>query len=270
MKYERMAREQEQSQSQVQAATSFPPVVSTVPATSDRMTREIQHAPASKPPATSHAQRNDAVETPSTAGTQASSAKGSQVDASDTYNGDVADRYSWAQTTTDVDVKVSLPAGVKASQIKVSFQPKHLRATVNTGGEESTLLEGELSERIRPSECMWSKDGDRLQLSLEKHNDFMWKSVFIGGKEIDLNKIDNTRQLSDYDDDVQSGVRKAMYDQEQRMKGLPTSDEQKTLGTLQKAWDAEGSPFKGTPFDPSVLNLSGSNLGGMPPDLNPS
>jgi hypothetical protein len=28
---------------------------------------------------------------------------------------------------------------------------------------------------------------------------------------------------------------------------------------LKKAWDAEGSPFKGQPFDPSKLNLSGFN-----------
>ena len=26
---------------------------------------------------------------------------------------------------------------------------------------------------------------------------------------------------------------------------------------LRKAWDAEGSPFKGTPFDPSALNMGG-------------
>jgi len=32
---------------------------------------------------------------------------------------------------------------------------------------------------------------------------------------------------------------------------------------LKKAWDAEGSPFKGQPFDPSKLNLQGG--GGMPP-----
>ena len=26
---------------------------------------------------------------------------------------------------------------------------------------------------------------------------------------------------------------------------------------LRKAWDAEGSPFKGTPFDPSKINFKG-------------
>ena len=27
--------------------------------------------------------------------------------------------------------------------------------------------------------------------------------------------------------------------------------------TLKKAWDADGSPFKGTPYDPSLVNTSG-------------
>ena len=33
---------------------------------------------------------------------------------------------------------------------------------------------------------------------------------------------------------------------------------------LRKAWDAEGSPFKGTPFDPSAINMSGGvgDMGG--------
>ena len=31
---------------------------------------------------------------------------------------------------------------------------------------------------------------------------------------------------------------------------------------MQKAWNAEGSPFAGTPFDPSKINLPG----GIPPD----
>lgn len=39
--------------------------------------------------------------------------------------------------------------------------------------------------------------------------------------------------------------------------GLPSTDEEKQYDVLKKAWDAEGSPFKGTPFDPSKLNLGG-------------
>lgn len=48
-----------------------------------------------------------------------------------------------------------------------------------------------------------------------------------------------------------------MYEQQRKMQGLPTTDEEKQYEALKQAWDAEGSPFKGTPFDPSKLNLSG-------------
>ena len=48
-----------------------------------------------------------------------------------------------------------------------------------------------------------------------------------------------------------------MYDQQRKQQGLPTSDEEKQLEALQKAWNAEGSPFKGQPFDPSKFNLGG-------------
>jgi hypothetical protein len=44
------------------------------------------------------------------------------------------------------------------------------------------------------------------------------------------------------------------------MQGLPTTDEEKQIEMLKKAWDAEGSPFKGQPFDPSKFNLSGGNM----------
>ena len=35
---------------------------------------------------------------------------------------------------------------------------------------------------------------------------------------------------------------------------------------LKKAWDAEGSPFKGTPFDPSRLNIGGGGEN-VPPQM---
>ena len=35
---------------------------------------------------------------------------------------------------------------------------------------------------------------------------------------------------------------------------------QKVHDILREAWDAEGSPFKGQPFDPSVVNVSPSGM----------
>lgn len=50
-----------------------------------------------------------------------------------------------------------------------------------------------------------------------------------------------------------------MYEQQRKQMGLPTTEEEQQMEMLKKAWDAEGSPFKGQPFDPSKFNLPGSN-----------
>ena len=45
----------------------------------------------------------------------------------DSFNGAVTDKYSWAQTHTDVDVKVLLPKFVKKSRdIEVQIKPDKL------------------------------------------------------------------------------------------------------------------------------------------------
>lgn len=37
--------------------------------------------------------------------------------------------------------------------------------------------------------------------------------------------------------------------------GQPTSDQIKQQELLRKAWDAEGSPFKGQAFDPNIVQF---------------
>lgn len=44
--------------------------------------------------------------------------------------------------------------------------------------------------------------------------------------------------------------------------GLPSSDDIKNEDLLRAAWDADGSPFKGQPFDPSKVNFGGSPMPG--------
>ena len=63
---------------------------------------------------------------------------------------------------------------------------------------------------------------------------------------------------------TQGAIRKIMFDQDQKRRNLPTSDEMQNEDMLRKAWDAEGSPFKGTPFDPKMVNFSGGAGAGAP------
>jgi len=44
--------------------------------------------------------------------------------------------------------------------------------------------------------------------------------------------------------------------QNNTMQTIIDPEQTKTLERLKKAWDAEGSPFKGQPFDPSMVRMS--------------
>merc|ERR1719502_850035 len=110
---------------------------------------------------------------------------------------------------------------------------------------------------------MYVMESGVVQVTLVKLRETWWKNVIEGEPEIDTQKVDSVRSINEYDEETQAGIRKIMFDQDQKRKGLPTSDQIKNEDMLRKAWDAEGSPFKGQPFDPSVLNMSGGGMGGM-------
>ena len=51
-------------------------------------------------------------------------------------------------------------------------------------------------------------------------------ALFLGDTEIDKQSIDTTQHVHDFDQQTQADIRKVMYDQQQKMMGKPTSDEQ--------------------------------------------
>ena len=101
------------------------------------------------------------------------------------------------------------------------------KLSLESGFNKRTLIDGELTNRIKVEESMWSLEpGKHILINLEKCQHKWWTSVVIGGKEIDKQSIDTTQNVHDFDEQTQSDIRKVMYDQQQKMMGKPTSDEQ--------------------------------------------
>ncbi|CAK0890487.1 unnamed protein product [Prorocentrum cordatum] len=169
-----------------------------------------------------------------------------------TWNGAATDKYYWSQSLREVTVEVEV-GECTAKDIQVDLTATRL--CVKCKG--STVLEGKLHEKVVTEETMWHLDGNRqLVLSLEKHRDMWWKCVLEGDPEIDTTKVESTRKMEEYDGETQGAIRKIMFDQNQKLQGRPTSDQLRTADIMKDAWNAPGSPFRGTDFDPSLLNLS--------------
>merc|ERR1719436_1362677 len=104
---------------------------------------------------------------------------------------------------------------------------------------------------------MWHLDDNKVVLSLEKQRETWWKCVLEGDPEIDTTKGESTRSMEEYDGETQGAIRKIMFDQNQKIMGKPNSDQIRTAEVMKDAWNAPGSPFRGSEFDPTLLNLSG-------------
>jgi hypothetical protein len=132
------------------------------------------------------------------------------------------------------------------TQIKVFFKNK-----------SEPYFDAEFCEKIKADESNWSVEDEKcLILFLEKSQEVIWKSAFKGHKEIDTKKVDNSKKIDEFDTDTQAALNKIVYEQNRKKNGLMTTEEEKKLQSLKEAWNAEDSPFKGQPFDPSMFNLN--------------
>lgn len=81
----------------------------------------------------------------------------------------------------------------------------------------------------------------------------------VNESSIDIKAVDCERPLEEYSPDTQNAIEKMhlkeSVPQEQDFKSLPLNESEQ-LARLRQAWNAEGSPFKGQPFDPSVIQFN--------------
>jgi hypothetical protein len=170
-----------------------------------------------------------------------------------TWNGGVTEKYYWSQSISEVTIEVEAEKGIKSKEIKVDITATRLKVSM----KQKVLLDGKLHEKVNTEDSVWTLDDGKINITLEKQRQTWWKCVLEGDEEIDTTKVESTRRIDEYDGETQGAIRKIMFDQNQKMMGNPTSDQLRTAEIMKDAWNAEGSPFRGTEFDPTMLNLSG-------------
>ncbi|XP_068191152.1 nudC domain-containing protein 3-like [Antennarius striatus] len=175
----------------------------------------------------------------------------------DSYNGAQRENYSWSQDYTDLEVRVLVPKTIiKGRQVSVQLQPSSIKVFVREGAEEKTLMEGEFTHKINTENSVWSLEPRRcVVLSLSKASEVWWNALLKGEKEIDINQINRERSMETVDEEEHSVLDRLTFDYHQKMQGKAQSHEMKVHEMLKKGWDAEGSPFKGQQFDPSMFDI---------------
>ncbi|OEH74515.1 nuclear movement domain-containing protein [Cyclospora cayetanensis] len=135
--------------------------------------------------------------------------------------------------------------------------------------EGQVLFEGKWCHPIRSSESFWVLEQKTfLLLTLEKKSELWWDCLVQGDPTIDTQKIESVKRVEDFDEATQGHIRKLVFEQRLKMQGLKTPEEIHQENILREAWDMEGSPFKGQPFDPNVLRpqAAGGTLPGLLPE----
>ncbi|KAG7391578.1 CS domain [Phytophthora boehmeriae] len=157
-------------------------------------------------------------------------------------NGGVAANYTWTQTLEDVSIQVELAHGTRAKDLDCRIEPTKLRVALKSDPSKP-LIEGELLEKIRADESIWSLESNHtLNISLEKIKPTWWANALKGDPEIDTTQVDSRRNIQEYDEATQGAIRKAVFDQRQQQLtgGMPLTPEEQIM---QNAKNLPGSPF---------------------------
>jgi hypothetical protein len=78
-------------------------------------------------------------------------------------------------------------------------------------------LEGELCEKVKVDDSFWSVEDDEfLNINFEKNSEVIWKTILVGDAEIDTKKVDNSKNLNEFDTETQGHLRKVLYEQERK------------------------------------------------------
>ncbi|XP_035209560.1 nudC domain-containing protein 3-like [Stegodyphus dumicola] len=179
----------------------------------------------------------------------------------DCYNGAHYEGYSWAQTLRDIDVRVKVPANVtSAKQVHVNIRQTSLSTEALSNNEWNQLKGGDLTWKVNVEESTWTLvPREHIHICLQKIQERWWDSLFVGEPKIDLKTIDPSIAYEDLDQDSQTKIEQLMYNEHLKRLGKPTIQQNKFQTILKEAWNRDGSPFKGHPYDPGLVNIQNAD-----------
>lgn len=177
----------------------------------------------------------------------------------DSSNGADRGTYAWTQSIEDIEVRVPVSKAVeKGKQVKVILKSLSLEVKISEGASEwVTHMTGNLLYPIKVEESLWTlSPKQHIIINLEKSEERWWNKLLKKEEEIDLANINAERDYGTLPEEDRSKIQEIVWNKQQKEQGKQTSDDLKMQSVLRDAWNAEGSPFKGQPFDPSVVNFA--------------
>ncbi|XP_055912113.1 nudC domain-containing protein 3 [Eupeodes corollae] len=173
------------------------------------------------------------------------------------HNGACFDSYCWSQTSTEIELHIRLPENTKTSkQIGIQIEANHIKVISKLNSQSAPIFDGILSAKCKHNDALWTISEGKLQITLDKMKEAWWDRLVDTESAIDVSKIDSTKYIDELPPDSQAAIEKFRWEQQQKEAGIPTETERTNLARLREAWDAEGSPFKGQPFDPSMVKFN--------------
>ncbi|KAH6942228.1 hypothetical protein HPB50_002021 [Hyalomma asiaticum] len=177
--------------------------------------------------------------------------------------GAMRDNYCWSQSIRDIDVRVKVgPDVTSRNQVRVTIKTNHLKVELLDLATKtwSVHVDDDLHSRIKLDESIWTLvPGDHVLVNLEKATELWWERLLVNEPKINIRAIDPTKPFEDLDPESQAKIQELTYNNLLKQAGRKTPQEEKVENLLREAWDKDGSPFKGQPFDPSIVNMSGCN-----------
>jgi len=131
-----------------------------------------------------------------------------------------------------VEAVIPIPPGLKSKQLDVVISPNKLKVGVKG---KPPIVDQELHKGVKAGDCTWNLDGSQVVLTLAKFNTMEWWSQLLKGEpEINTRKINpETSKMDDLDPETRAVVDKMRFDQIQKERGLPSSDELKKQDMLK-------------------------------------